>query len=262
MFQPSPRAVLWRDRSILIFGLLLLTALSWWYMVAMAMDMGAVAPADDRGHHLTHARAATWGVAELGLVFVMWAVMMVAMMLPAASPMVFAFSTLARRRHIDRALTKTWIFLLGYLAVWSAYSLGATFLQWGLREAAVLSPMGVSTSPYLAGALLAAAGLYQFTSLKYACLDKCRSPLAFLVTEWRPGTRGAFEMGLEHGFNCAVCCWSLMLLMFVLGVMNLWWMLVLTVFFVLEKIGPAPKAFGRLTGGVLIGWGIAAVGLG
>ncbi|MBA1145907.1 DUF2182 domain-containing protein [Ectothiorhodospiraceae bacterium WFHF3C12] len=249
MTRLSPRAVLWRDRMILISSLVLLAALSWWYMVDMALDMGTMASAEGAGH-----RMSSWTLGEFFLVFVMWAVMMVAMMLPAASPMIFAYSSIARRHASDRPMAHTWTFVCGYFVVWTAFSAGVTLLQWQLHQAAVLSAMGVSTTPYLAAALLLGAGLFQFTPLKHACLHKCRSPVAFLLTEWRPGTAGAFNMGVKHGYTCAACCWSLMLLMFVLGTMNIWWMFALTVFFVLEKVGPAPQWLGRFTGVALIAW--------
>lgn len=254
MIQLSPRGVLWRDRLILLSGLVLLAALSWWYLVDMALDMGAMGSAEGMAQRMSSSRMTSWTLEEFFFVFIMWGVMMVAMMLPAASPMIFAYSSIARRRASDRPIADTWTFVFGYLVVWSAFSAGVTMLQWQLHQAAVLSSMGVSTSPYLAAGLLLGAGLFQFTPLKHACLHKCRSPMAFLLTEWRAGTGGAFSMGLKHGYNCAACCWSLMLLMFVLGTMNIWWMFALATFFILEKVGPAPKWLGRFSGVALIAW--------
>ena len=149
----------------------------------------------------------------------------------------------------------TGIFLSGYLLVWTAFSALAAVLQWILHARALLSPMMTGTSPFLGGGLLVAAGLFQFTPLKNACLAHCRSPMDFLLTDWRDGKAGAFLMGLKHGAWCAGCCWILMLLLFVAGVMNLFWIAVITVFVLLEKIAPKSGWIGKSAGAVLILWG-------
>jgi predicted metal-binding membrane protein len=145
----------------------------------------------------------------------------------------------------------------GYLAVWSGFSLLATFAQWGLLEARLMSPMMETSSPLLGGALLVAAGLFQFTPFKRGCLAKCRSPVAFLVAEWRSGLFGAWIMGLRHGLFCLGCCWIAMLLLFVLGVMNVFWIATLAAFVLLERTLPNVRWFSAATGVLFIGWGLA-----
>ena len=152
----------------------------------------------------------------------------------------------------------TGIFLAGYLAIWIGFSAVAAFMQWVLHGKALLSPMMVSTSPWLGGALLVAAGIFQWTPLKNACLTSCGSPLNFLMTGWREGKWGAFTMGLKHGVQCAGCCWFLMLLLFVAGVMNVWWIAILTVLVLIEKIAPRGKGImlGKLAGVFFVAWGV------
>jgi predicted metal-binding membrane protein len=201
-----------------------------------------------------------WGGMELLLLFVMWAVMMVAMMVPSAAPMVLAFlSVNHRRQNCGRPLVSVGAFLTGYLAVWTAFSAVATLAQWGLHKVALLSPSMVVTSPVLSGGLLVAAGVFQWTPLKRACLKGCRSPLSFLMSEWREGAAGAFLMGLRHGTYCLGCCWILMALLFVAGVMNLFWIAVIAVFVIAEKVFAHGDLLGRITGVVLAAAGVALI---
>ena len=244
--QPSLRAVLWRDRLLILAGLAVLTLLAWGYMAQMAGRMegasaGALMPA--------------WGLSDFFLAFGMWSIMMMGMMLPSVSPMVLTFSGISRRRAEGRPRLRTALFVGGYLVVWTAYSAGAALAQGGLHAAALLSPVGALANPPMAGALLVVAGIYQWTALKGACLTGCRSPMGFLMAEWRPGRRGALVMGLRHGGNCAGCCWATMALMFVLGVMNLLWMAALTALCLIEKVAPAGERIGRVVGVLFIGWG-------
>lgn len=246
----SSKAILRRERLIIVGALAILVALSWLYLVDMAgsahqMHMEMSAP-----------HTYTWGVSGFLAMFVMWSVMMVGMMLPSASPMVLTFSSLDRRRGDARPFARTGLFVLGYGIVWTSYSALAAFAQGAFQAAAVLSPMGTNTSPYLAGGLLFVAGAFQLTPLKYACLDRCRTPVGFLMAEWRPGPGGALKMGLRHGAYCAGCCWALMALMFVLGVMNLLWMAALAAFMLIEKVVPAGHWVGRVAGVALVGWGV------
>jgi len=148
------------------------------------------------------------------------------------------------------------IFLSGYPLVWTGFSALTTLAQWGLHEAALLSPMMVSTSPILGGVLLLAAGLFQWTPLKYACLNHCRSPLGFLMTDWRDGRRDALLMGLKHGSYRTGCCWFLMALLFVAGVMNLLWVAAITAFVLIEKAAPRGDLIGRFAGVVLCAAGL------
>jgi predicted metal-binding membrane protein len=184
--------------------------------------------------------------------FLMWAVMMVAMMVPSAAPMILLFAAIHRKqRERGRGFAPVSAFVAGYIAIWSAFSLAATLLQWGLEQAALLSPMMVGTSPMLGGGLLVVAGLYQWTPLKQACLRYCRSPIQFLSHGMRKGSGGAFVMGLEHGAYCVGCCWILMGLLFVGGVMNLLWVAAIAVFVLLEKVLPFGVLGGRVTGALL-----------
>ena len=235
------------DRLLILGGLAVLTLLAWGVMAEMAARM-ADAPA------AAHLQA--WGVSDFVVAFGMWSIMMMGMMLPSAAPMVLTFAGISRRRAPERSLLRTSLFVGGYLLVWTGYSAGAALLQGAFQAAALLTPMGASANPYLAGGLLVVAGIYQWTPLKDACLTGCRSPMGFLMAEWRPGRRGALVMGLRHGWNCAGCCWATMALMFVLGVMNLLWMAALTALCLIEKIAPAGDRVGRVAGALFIGWGL------
>jgi predicted metal-binding membrane protein len=148
------------------------------------------------------------------------------------------------------------VFGLGYVTVWVGFSACAALGQWVLHQTAVLSPVMAASNPILGGAILVAAGAYQVTPLKGACLTHCRSPLGFLMTNWRDGTIGAFQMGLLHGVYCLGCCWALMCVLFVVGVMNLVWVAALAVFVLVEKIAPAGRILARLAGALMIGFGV------
>jgi predicted metal-binding membrane protein len=188
--------------------------------------------------------------------FLMRSEMMVAMMIPSAGPVILTFAAINRkRREKEEPFVPTLAFVSGYLATWTAFSAAAALAQWSLHSVALLSPAMVSTSPLLAGILLMAAGVFQWTRFKGACLRHCRTPLSFLMTEWREGYKGAFLMGLRHGTFCAGCCWALMALLFVAGVMNMWWIAIITVFVLIEKVAPRGQWVGRLAGVVLCGWG-------
>lgn len=197
-----------------------------------------------------------WGGIDLLLLFVMWTIMMVAMMLPSATPMILLFEHVAeQRRSRGRPHASTAVFLLGYLLVWTAFSAVATLGQWALHRSALLSPMMVSTSTALGGGLLIMAGVYQWTPLKRACLKSCRSPLGWLTTQWREGPTGALLMGLRHGGFCVACCWALMALLFVVGVMNLLWVAALAALVLLEKTLPRGIHAARVLGALLAVWG-------
>jgi predicted metal-binding membrane protein len=239
--------VLGRDRLLVLSGLVGISALSWFYTWYLAWDM-------------QHSHKALCGMSQL-LMFAMWVIMMVAMMVPSAAPMILLFAAVSRkRREQERPFVSTGIFLLGYLVVWSVFSAVATIVQWHLHEAALLTPMMVSASPLLSGATLTVAGIFQLTPLKHTCLKHCRSPLGFLLTDWRDGAWGAFLMGLRHSSYCLGCCWLLMALLFVAGVMNLAWLAVITIFVLLEKVAPVGMHLSRGTGLLLTGWGLWMVG--
>jgi len=194
-----------------------------------------------------------WTPADFAMTFTMWAVMMVGMMLPSATPATLVYAAVARKAEREGApVAPVAAFVAGYLATWTLFGLAATLAQWGLERAALLSPMLVATSPRLGAALLIAAGVYQLTPFKDACLAHCRSPAHFIAEHWRPGPAGALRMGLEHGAFCLGCCWVLMGLLFFGGVMNLVWIAAIALFVLLEKAVPFGAGGGRWAGVAMI----------
>jgi predicted metal-binding membrane protein len=179
------------------------------------------------------------------------------MMVPSAAPLVLMFARANRQKGGSRVVGSAGILLLGYLLVWIGFSAVAALAQWRLHAAAVLSPMMASTSSMLGGVLLVAAGIFQLTPVKRACLVRCRSPLTFLMSDWREGQWGALMMGLKHGAYCVGCCWMLMSLLFVAGVMNLLWVAAIAVFVLVEKVARRGDRIGRFAGAALIVAGIA-----
>ena len=240
-----------RDRLIVGAGILLVSAFAWWYTVHAAQQMDGLAM------EMSRPAAHAWPVAALPPLFVMWMVMMVAMMLPSAAPMILTFAAVARnRRRLQRPYVPVAVFVSGYFVAWGGFSAVATVAQWLLHRAALLSPMMMASSALLSGILLLLAGIFQFTPLKRNCLTHCRAPLEFITTRWREGWGGAFRMGWEHGLFCTGCCWALMALLFVLGMMNLLWIAGLTILVGLEKILPRRSYFSLGTGVLLACWGI------
>jgi predicted metal-binding membrane protein len=245
-----------RDRVIVSASLAAIVVLGWLYLVhlAAAMPMPEMSTMPGAAMPATYA----WSAVELVGLIVMWSVMMVAMMTPSVTPTVLMFATVNRRRRLDRMPgAPTAAFLAGYLIVWTGFSVLAALAQWALHGAALLSPMMVSTSSVLGGVVLVAAGVFQWTTLKHACLRNCRSPIAFIMTSWRDGVRGALRMGLDHGAYCLGCCWLLMAVLFVAGVMNLLWVAAIAVFVLAEKIVPRGDLLARAAGVVLVGAGAA-----
>ena len=256
--------VLKRDRAIIIAAILVIAAIAWAYTVYLSqtgMSSDSMQMGQGSGMGMAMADMRSWSAADFGLMFVMWAVMMVAMMAPSATPMLLMFAALNRKRKEREApYVPTGVFLAGYVIVWAAFSLAATGGNWGLHQASLLSSMmGESTSGYLGGGLLLLAGVFQWSPLKYACLKQCRTPMGFLMTSWREGHRGALRMGLEHGAYCLGCCWALMLLLFVLGIMNLVWIAALAAFVLAEKVAPKGEWVSRITGVLMLGWGVWAI---
>ncbi|HQR53948.1 MAG TPA: DUF2182 domain-containing protein [Burkholderiales bacterium] len=239
-------------------GVVLVVAISWAYLAYMAWGMQNMGAAAD---WWIMPRMTDWSGADLALVFAMWAIMMAAMMLPSAVPLLLLLARANSQRYSRaRALLSTNAVGLGYVTAWGAFSALATLAQWGLLEARLVSPMMVSASPYLSAVLLAAAGAYQFTAWKYACLSECRSPLSVLMTQRRDGISGAFLLGLRQGTYCVGCCWLLMVLLFVLGVMNLTWIAALTLLVLLEKVLRQPRWFVQFTGAALLAWAAVVAG--
>ena len=234
----------------ILTALALALVASWAFVLWLTLDMSHPLV------RLTMPVDTAWSPATAVAVVVMWAGMMFAMMLPSAAPMILAFDSVERGDEGDgRGTPRTLAFAGAYLLVWIGYSALAAGAQWGLQASALLTPMIVSSSEPLTAGLLILAGLYQLTPLKQACLRHCRTPLGFLMAEWREGARGAFAMGLRHGLYCAGCCWALMLLLFVAGVMNPVWIVFLTVVVALEKWPRLPIWLTRLSGAAFIAAG-------
>ena len=249
--------VLKRDRLFVLGGLTGISLLAWGYMAYEAHGMVSTGVCQCAGMKMSGPDAKSWAWPELIPLFLMWSEMMVAMMLPSAAPMILMFAGVNRKRkEREQPFVPAGIFLSGYLAVWAVFSLLAALAQWALHGLALLSPMMVSTSPVLGGVLLLAAGVFQWTPLKSACLVHCRSPLGFLMAGWREGKTGAFIMGLRHGAYCTGCCWFLMALLFVAGVMNIWWVAIISALVLVEKIAPKGLWLGRFAGVFLAAWGV------
>jgi len=200
-----------------------------------------------------------WRPADFFFTFAMWVVMMVGMMVPSATPTLLLFAAAWKGRGKPGFPLTTLAFAVGYIAAWTSFSAGATAAQWGLHQAAMLSAVMASSSGRLSGAILMVAGAYQLTPWKSKCLAHCRSPLGFLMTNWRDGTGGAFRMGFRHGTYCLGCCWALMCVLFVVGIMNLIWVAALSGFVLIEKIGPAGTIVARIAGAAMFVVGVMAI---
>lgn len=253
-------------RAPIWVGVTLIVALSWLYLAHMSASMSVMSASmgASMGPTLAHHAIQMERTAPLELLFafVMWSVMMVAMMVPGAVPAIALFATLTSRRHpLQDPTGTTAIYVGGYIAAWVGYSVFAALAQWALTRAMLISPVAGSGSAAVSALILLSAGVFQFTSLKDACLTNCRSPLAFFMAEWRDGSRGALVMGLRQGGYCVTCCWTLMAVMLVVGVMNLAWMAFLAVFVLAEKLAPPAWHIDRVSGAVLIAWG-AWIGVG
>ena len=251
-------AVLRWDRVVLVAGLVAVLALAWgWLLAGAGMVMSAGEMTAMAGMDGWLMQPAVWTPAYAVLIFAMWWVMMVAMMLPSAAPMLLLFARVNRKDKAAGApLVPTALFATGYLLAWGGFGAVATALQWGLESARLLSPMLVTTNHWLGAGILVTAGLWQLTPLKAMCLRHCRTPLGFLIGNWRAGRLGALRMGLEHGAFCLGCCWFLMALLFFGGVMNLYWIAGLAVFVLLEKTIPHGHWLGSMAGIGLVAWGI------
>lgn len=237
-------AVIRRDRIIIVLAIAILSLLAWIYLVQMAVDSAEM---------MSMASGMQGNPDMLWLNIMMWNVMMVAMMLPSASPMILCFSRVAERQKSSVGIiSASLVFIAGYLAIWCVFSVLAALGQVALSGSGILSLPMAKTEAMVGAGLLISVGLFQWSALKQACLTKCRSPLSFLLLEWRPGYRGAFIMGVRHGVICTGCCWALMSLMFVGGVMNLIWMAVLAIYVLVEKVVPDGQLFSRASGSLLM----------
>jgi predicted metal-binding membrane protein len=249
----SLETILRRDRIIVAVALVTVIGACWLYLLSGAgMDMSMSFPRWTPGYAL--------------LVFVMWWLMMIAMMLPSAAPMVLLHATVTRNgltpdhgaepaTHSRQLVLASTAFITGYLVMWGAFSLVAVIVQWMLQSEGLLSPMMTTTSPLFGAGLLFAAGLWQLTPIKTACLRQCQSPVSFISRHWRAGVYGAFGMGIKHGGYCLGCCWFLMALLFFGGVMNLIWIAGLALIVLIEKLTPRGELVGKIIGVLLIAWG-------
>ena len=246
-----------RDRVIVAVALAVLTALAWTYILWLAADMG-MGGMDMTGFRMVPAgiglmapAPAPWQPIEFAYVFAMWAVMMVGMMTPSAAPMVLIYARVGRQASAQgKPFAPTGWFVAGYLLAWTGFALLATAAQWAVDRAALLDPMMASASRTFGGLVLIAAGAYQWMPLKDVCLAQCQAPLVFIAQQggFRSGPRGALEMGLRHGAYCIGCCWALMALLFVGGVMNVLWIAAISAFVLIEKVVPAGRLISRIAG--------------
>jgi len=247
------------ERIVLSICLIAVTALAWAYLLRLGDQMAAAMQADAAMAAMGMDMRGPWGAADTALTFLMWAVMMIGMMTPSAGPVLLLFSGTAAARQERGLPVSVLAFAGGYLAAWAAFSGAATLAQWGLHEASLLSPSMRTSSSFFGGAILLVAGAYQLTPLKAACLSHCRSPFGVLLTNWRGGRGGAFRMGAQHGAFCLGCCWAMMAVLFVVGVMNLLWVAILGGVVLLEKVSPAGAIVSRVAGVAMVLAGIALV---
>ena len=289
-----------KDRMIVYIGVAIVLLFSWLYILGMGWHMNTIPfinnttmtmdmPSDSMdmkgngmdmnkqemgGMTMNHESGAItniltwmppmgnmWALTDFFLLFMMWAVMMVAMMTPSILPMLMLYTTLnARKKAQGQESASTMILLAGYLSSWVLFSLFITFPQYFLHTNGFLNMMMEPIHAYLAAFVLILAGIYQFTPYKDACLNVCQSPLSFLTNNWQDGNFGAFIIGYKHGFYCVGCCWALMLTLFALGVMNILWVIILTIFVLFEKVSyNYPLMYRRVVGSFLIIWGLVLV---
>lgn len=252
-------SLLRRDRWLVAGGLVLVAGLAWaWLLAGAGMDMTAFEMTRHSQMDMPWTQPAPWSAGYAVLMFSMWWVMMAAMMLPSATPVILLAAALNRRAEPGSMPFggAAW-FALGYLLAWAGFSAAAVLVQWLLQRQGLLSGMLVSHSTLFSAVVLGIAGLWQFLPWKQACLRQCRAPAGFLAAHRRPGRRGALRMGAHHGLYCQGCCWFLMGLLFVGGVMNLWWIIGLTVYVWVEKALPGGRHAASIMGGALLAWGLA-----
>ena len=240
--------VLRNDRLVALAGIAFVVLLAWGYLLAGAgIDMSMAGMEMD---------PMPWAVDHALIIFIMWWVMMIAMMVPSAAPTILLFSTIKRKQEPSgRTSMEAYIFLLGYLLMWAAFSIAAVFVQWVLESLGWMSMEMTSSNAILGRIILLAAGLNQFTPPKAACLRHCQSPVIFFSQDWRPGNLGALRMGLRHGAYCVGCCWFLMALLFVSGIMNLLWIAGIALYVPFEKLLPLNQRLSNAAGLALLASG-------
>jgi predicted metal-binding membrane protein len=237
-----------RQRWAVLAALGATAAVAWAHLVVMAVEMDGMEMGMPMAMEIH-----PWSAWDFWLMFVMWAVMMVGMMVPTAAPATLVYAAVARKAaRQGTPVAPTAAFVTGYVAMWTLFSVAATVAQWALDQAALLSPGMVAISPWLGALLLFVAGVYQLTPYKEACLRQCRAPAHFIAAHWRPGVAGAFQLGARHGAFCLGCCWALMGLLFFGGVMNLLWILAITLFVLAEKVLPVRGGAARWTGAAMM----------
>jgi predicted metal-binding membrane protein len=265
MSDTALEAVLRRDRAVVIVALAIVTALAWADLLWLADDM-AMGGMDMTGYRMIPAGRglmmpadAPWQPIEFGYVFVMWVVMMIGMMVPSAAPMILIYARVGRQAAVrGKPFASSGWFAGGYLLAWIAFALFATSAQWALERTALLTPMMASASNKLGAAVLILAGVYQWMPLKEACLSHCRSPLLFIQQHggFRREPHGALALGFRHGLYCIGCCWALMALLFVGGVMNLFWIAALAILVLIEKVAPFGRVIARVAGLAFVAGGV------
>ncbi|MPZ55115.1 MAG: DUF2182 domain-containing protein [Rhizobiales bacterium] len=265
MSEAALESVLRRDRAVVVVSLAVLTMMAWAYVLWLMneMSMSGMEMPDMRMSANPFGAAMIpalqpWTAAEFVLMFAMWVIMMVGMMTPSAAPMILIYARVGRQAAIQgKPLAATGFFAGGYLLAWTGFSLLATVSQWALERAVLVTPMMASANDVFGGLVLTAAGAYQWTPLKDACLKQCQTPLMFIQRHggFRRDPLGSLSIGFQHGLYCVGCCWTLMALLFVGGIMNIVWIAGLAIFVLLEKITPAGRIISRSVGLLLIGWG-------
>jgi predicted metal-binding membrane protein len=260
MQEPKPpthlETALQRDRGTLAIILVAIPVAAWTWIAVMARDMyGSMQGASG------WMMSTEWDWARVVLLWAMWAVMMTAMMLPTAAPLLLLYASAMRRSaDVQAPARRVYALAAGYIFVWALFSVAATALQRSLAKSVVLTPMMEPATPIFGAAVLAIAGVYQLTPLKRACLRICRSPLGFMMQRWRDGVAAAFRLGVEHGIYCLGCCWALMLILFAGGVMNLVVILALTAWVLVEKFAPFGERTATASGVLLLALSIWMAG--
>jgi predicted metal-binding membrane protein len=246
------------DRAVVLGSLAFVVLLAWTYLL---LGPGVGMEMMDMGGGQMMVMLPEWTLGYGIVIFVMWAVMMLAMMLPSAAPVTLLIASLARKRAAAGGAMRasTALFVFGYLTVWLSFAAAATTLQWALGEAGLLSETMAFGNIVLAGSVLVAAGIYQWTPFKQACLRHCRSPLGFLLFHWRDSAFGTVASGIGHGLFCLGCCWMLMALLFVGGIMNLAWIAGIALLVLIEKTLPWGGRISQATGTVLVAWGVVTL---
>jgi predicted metal-binding membrane protein len=246
--------VLKKDRFIVFSALFFLCVLSWLYIIYLYKQMY---PMNMDALFFAMPMTPSWSWTDFVLLFLMWFVMMIAMMTPSVIPLVLVFTLINRKRQQrQNPFVPSGYLLSGYFVVWAAFSLFATLLQWLLQQVSLLNPEMITTSKILGGFILILAGVFQFTSLKGSCLRYCRTPIGFIHQYWKDGKSGALRMGIQNGIYCLGCCWILMLLLFVSGIMNILWIAIISLFVLIEKVLSSVKVISFIAGMALMAYGI------